>query len=116
VADFQNSGVLPLDYGIELSWPEPRGGCKPLLTEKGVQLVEGVSVRDVEGCIHERNVLCEWRSALYVERVMRLGDEALNHIHAELEVALKRAEKGGLQRNTSQIGIHIPSGSLGLRA
>jgi len=44
-----------------------------LLTERGVQLVEGV----------------------YVERVMKLSDEALNHIYAELEMALKRAEKGG---------------------
>jgi len=41
--------VLPLDYGVELSRPEPRGGCKPLLTEKGVQLVGGVSMKDVGG-------------------------------------------------------------------
>jgi len=66
-----------------------------LLTEKGIQLVEGVSMKDIGWCVHERSVLCEWRSALYVRRVMRLGDEALNRVHAELEVALKRAEKGG---------------------
>ena len=34
-------------------------------------------------------------SPLYVERVMRLGDEALNRIRAELEMALRRAGKGG---------------------
>jgi len=34
------------------------------------------------------------RSGLYVERVMRLGDEALNRIHAELEMALRRAGRG----------------------
>ena len=91
-----------------MSWPEPRGGCRPLLTERGVQLVEGVSVGDVGGCVHERSVLCGWRSALYVGRVMRLGDEALNRVHAELEVALRRAGRGGLlQRNTSQTGVHV---------
>lgn len=96
--DFQKliwgiQAVLPPGYGIELPWPEPKGECKPLLTEKGIQLIERVSIKNVEGYVHERNALCEWKSALYVKRIMKLDNETLNHIHNELKMALKRAEK-----------------------
>jgi len=96
--DFQKliweiQAVLPPDYGIQLPWPEPKDECKPLLTERGIQLVEKTSMTNIEGDVVERNVLCEWKSALYTERIMTLDNKTLNRIHSELKKALKRAEK-----------------------